>query len=316
VDFFGLPESTLARRYVFGPTGAAGGSDFAAWRKPRGCSMLHIFCLGSGGSGGGGAGEPSNADSGGGGGGASSGFSCVTIPLAVLPDVLYVLVGASTVPGTAGSTSNGGPGNGGRNSRVAIQPDTTVSNILAVSNNAVPGGGAGGLNAAGGNNGGAGGSVPTIATLALMPWASLGIAQFVVGLAGQQGLDAGATSPYTIPLIGQPLPGLGGGGMHTTTPGAGGNYAALANTPFFAGAAAAGGATPGNGDPGHRRWPYHQLYGGAGGGAGGTGVVTGARGGDCGSDAPGCGGGGGGRGNPTGGRGGAGGPGLVILTCW
>jgi hypothetical protein len=105
--------------------------------------------------------------------------------------------------------------------------------------------------------------------------------------------------------------GAGAGGAGTTSADfTGGNYAAIANTPFGATPAAAGGV---NGSNGFKYGQMPLLFGGSGGGASNT--VAGGNGGSA-SGIPGAGGGGGGGGVTTGGAGGNGGPGQIIITCW
>jgi hypothetical protein len=95
-------------------TGTAG---WYTWTKPLGKTMAHIVCFGSGAGGGGGG--ATNTTGGGSGGGASN--STLSIPLNLLPDVLYVQPGLG---GAAGASATGG--SAGNISYVSVYPATTV----------------------------------------------------------------------------------------------------------------------------------------------------------------------------------------------
>jgi hypothetical protein len=286
------------------PTGSTLG--WQIWNKPRNASLLSIIAI-SGGAGGGGArGNTTGLAKGGGGGGGSSGVSRYTYPMYFVPDTLNILVGAGGPGGAGGSTADGTIGTAGQLSYVSIYPATTGNNLFAVSGAAAPLPGVGGTVTTA-----AGGAAGTIATLAGAPWSNFALcATFLAGVVGSAaGSGAGNNAGTTVTpgTAGQITPGCGGGASLAGTA-AGGGYAAIANTPFFAWA---GGATSGGaGQPGFRHMPYPMIYGGCGGGS--IDVGTGGEGGACGYNAPGAGGGGGGGGNP-GGRGGYGGPGLVLM---
>ena len=112
-------------------------TQWETWTKPRGKTMMNILCIGGGGGGGGGFTATAGSARGGGGGGGSSGVSRVTIPLWLVPDILFIQVGA----GGRGVGSGGGTAGSGVLSYVAIHPNTTASNIIAVSGAAAAAGG-------------------------------------------------------------------------------------------------------------------------------------------------------------------------------
>ena len=281
------------------------------WKRPSRASMLNIFCLGGGGGGGGGFAAAAGAARGGGGGGGSSPCTRVTIPLALIPDVLYIQVGT----GGVGKRSGGGAAGAGVLSYVSIYPDSQAFNLLAVSGAAGATGGGTGTGAAVGAAGVGG----TVATLALMP---LGFALGTVELsaAGQVGFAGGAVAG-AVGAAGSfaqtgicTMGGTGGGGT-TSADFAGGLITAITNSVISdlrPQNATAGSITGSSGF--FMRHPFFWSYCGTGGGSSNTGV-----GGNGGTGGPGSGGGGGGggiAGAGIDGQGGDGGPGLVILTCW
>lgn len=309
LGLFDTPEESTARRFVFGPTGVLGSSDFQAWSKgrARGCSMLHVLCIGSGGGGGGGvASNTGGGDSRGGAAGGSSGaITRGLFPLALLPEVLYIAVGYGGTGGPGGAgIANGTVGVNGRHSRVAIYPNTDPANLLVISSNVAALGGPPGQ-----SNASVLGAVAAGAADAI--FGGWGIITSLGGLpsqAGGNGVTPGPFGGVSGPLLGIIQPGCGGAGCVASGL-VGGSYPAWLNTAY---PAIAGGAAGGKGNPGFR---FNGLiYGGTGGGS--SNVGNGGDGGDCGPDAFGAGGGGGGAGLALGGRGGNGGPGLVIFTCW
>lgn len=284
---------------------AQGSTAWQIWTKPSNAKFISIFCLG-GGAGGGAA--YSNAggtnSAAGGGGGACSGHTKALYPASLLPDLLYVQVGAGG-PGGLAQTTTGGAGTAGGNSYVSLGPSTTAVSLLAASNTNAPGGGSGGSVTSGNS-----GIVPSVWVLTSSPFTSFGQIQPQVGLAGLSspnpvGVGAGSTALLTAIFT----PGGGGGGKTTNTIAyAGGSLAAasvLLLTPVNGGAA--GGAA---GDSGYGLFAPLCGVGGGGGGSTISGGGTGGKGGD---GWYGCGGGGGGAG-VTGGGGGKGGDGLVIIT--
>ena len=154
---------------IFTGKSATAGATWETWYKPRGKTMLYIFMVGKGGNGGTGViGAVSTAA--GGGGGGSGGQTVLQLPLALIPDRLYLsLAGVSATTTLA--------------SYIAVAPNTTANNTLAIAN----GGGNGAASA--GTAGGTAGAAGAVATAATMP---LGFA-FASVLAGQAGI-IGATS--------------------------------------------------------------------------------------------------------------------------
>lgn len=312
IDVFSFPKTTgNADVFYFQGSSAVSGSDWIVWEKPRGKTMIDILLVGKGGNGGNGAiGAVSTAA--GGGGGGSGGQTRLTMPLALLPDYLYIsLAGLSATTTLA--------------SYITIQPKLTagagapaVNDTLMIAN----GGGNGG-NAAGATVGalGAAGAIATAGTMPL-GWA---YATALIGHGGLAGNATGASANLAIPLTGLMVTGATGGaglGNAGSTGAAAGTLTGGGVFPSLAGGTAAGSQTvaPGRGQDGYR--PVQGLiygYGGTGGGSTG-GAPTGAgltqAGG--GNGAPGCGGGGSG-GAFTGSAaatGGLGGPAFCFITVW
>lgn len=289
---------------IFTSNATVTNTQWLTWRKSPGDTMCNILCIGGGGGGGGGFTRSAAAAGGGGGSGGSSGQTSVTIPLFLLPDVIYVQVGA----GGIGVGSGGGTAGSGILSYVSIFPNTAAANIIAVSGAAGAAGGGTGTGAAVG----AAGTAGTIATIAAMPLAAAG--QYTV-LAGQIGVAGGAVAgangtAATIPVTGlRCMSGSGGAGT-TSADFAGGLFTAITNSYLSENRPATPASGSNNGSGGPQLWkPFFGFGGGGGsssnsdvGGAGGTGAF-------------GCGGGGGGAGT-TGGKGGDGGSGIVIITSW
>jgi hypothetical protein len=273
------------------------------WQKPRGAKFIHIFAIGGGGGGGGGGVVTSTGTRAGGGGGGSAGFCRGFYPAFLLPDILYVQVGA----GGAGGASQTG-GSAGTTSFVSLTPaqtPTLAPIILSGNTNCGSGGGAGGVST---STAGAAGLVATVPGNAIVGGV-LGLNILAVsGFIGKPGsLSNGAGSPaFTGSNLAQ---GGASGGFRngsTSTFGTGGTNTSgsvilLSNVN--------GGLESGSGDSGYASLvPFCSM---GGGGGGGTLGATGGRGGDGGY---GSGGGGGGSATTTGGRGGKGGDGLVIIT--
>lgn len=273
------------------------------WRKPAGKTMVSIFCLGAGGAGGRG-GQTSNSTAAGGGGGGSGSQTRVSMPLSLVPDVLYVRFGATSLSVSASPQSSG-----------------SDASCFAFANAGGAGGNASGATA------GTGGTAGAAATDADM---QLGFAYAGV-LAGQAGTAGGAANAtggnLTLPTTGLLVSGgTGGGGMSNLVDQSGKNGGAInATTPFpaLAGGLGATNDTTVGGDGLSGLQPLFgvmRLYGGTGGGACFAGSGTSfLRSGNGGNGAPGCGGGGGAGsyvspGVP--GVGGRGGDALVIITCW
>lgn len=302
--WYGLPPDSRCHVYEFLGASTVTNVQWQTWTKPRSISMLQILCIGGGGGGGGGFSAAAAAARGGGGSGGSSGVTRVEVPAHLLPDTLYIQVGA----GGQGVGSGGGTAGSGVLSYVAIHPDTTASNVLAVSGAVAATGGGTGTGAAVG----AAGAGSTIAAIGSMPLAGLGSFNVIAGQAGVAGgAVAGAVgTAITIPVT-STLCQAGSGGAGTTSADfAGGAFTAITNSWLSQQrpATPAAGSNPGSG--GVQLWRPFFSFGGGGGSASNTGV-----GGAGGNGALGAGGGGGGGGT-TGGRGGDGGNGYVLITAW
>lgn len=312
LDLSHLPVNTGASDVqVFYGSSTAAGNDWITWVKPRGKSMIDILLLGKGGDGGTGV-VGANSTAGGGGGGGSGGQTRLTMPLALLPDVLYFSLAGRSATTTLASY-------------VAISPRLaagagapTVNDTLMIAN----GGGNGG-NASGGT-GGAAGAAGAIATAGTMPlgWA------FALALAGQAGIIGGAAvsgGNLTLPVTGLLVTGgTGGGGLPAAAAAgtSGGNITGAGQFPTINGGAGSATATApaAFGTTGFQPIPKLLYLMGGTGGASTHGTATGAglaqsTGGD---GAPGCGGGGMGGALTASSAGavGRGGVALAVVTCW
>ena len=288
------------RTWVFQSPNTSG--DWQMWVKPRGCSFVHIFCLGGGGGGGGGFTGAAGTARGGGAGGGTSAWTRLTKPACILPDVLWVQVGLGGAGGAASTN-----GSSGTNSFVSVQPDGNTYNLLCTSG-ANPGVGGNAGTSSGTAAGGAAGTTATIANAAFM---LLGNFVSTAGRAGATGgvATGGAGGAGAMLASSINATGSGGGGTGTANTNFAGGTCSVASGlifyPTIAGGIAAGGR--GN-DGGFIRKPF-TLGAGTGGGSNGASGVGGSGG----NGGISCGGGGGG-GGVTGGKGGNGGSGLVIIS--
>lgn len=280
--------------------------QWTTWRKPRGCTMVYMLCIGGGGGGGGGFSAAAAAARGGGGGGGSSGGTVIIQPALFVPDVLHLQVGA----GGAGVGSGGGTAGSGVLSLICVYPDIDIRNVILQSGSAAAVGGTTGTGAANGT----GGAASTVAGTANMQWTQMAVRNFVVGQVGAAGgAQTGAAGANSSQPVGSSsfltMGGTGGGGttnadfaggaVNPQTPGLIDN-----SKPAFAPAGS------NNGSGGFLIWAPFFSFPGLGGGASNAGV-----GGNGGPGGPGSGGGGGGGGT-TGGRGGDGGGGLIVMISW
>lgn len=311
LDFSNLPPKYKSTVQIFTATGSTNLTGFQEWIKPRGVSMVSIICVAGGGGGGGGFTRTAGAAGGGGGGGACSGLSRFECPAILLPDVMYIQVGAGGMGGVAS-----GAGAAGLNSYVLTSKTAVSPNMITYSGANAPGGGGGGTGAGAGTAG----TVPTIAALQTAnAWGQWSTIVGIIGALG--GAQTGAVGVTVSAWSGIPLsPGAGGAGC-TATDFAGGAQNATAlldigSQGYYlssAGGIAPGGTAAGVGVDGSsgvmRITPFFNS-GGAGGGSNNSGQA-----GNGGNGGYGCGGGGGGAG-ATGGRGGNGGNGIVIITAW
>lgn len=304
LDVFGLPTDTVADVQIFNVPSTVTNTQWHTWLKPRGKSMVHIVCIGGGGGGGGGFTGAAASARGGGGGGGSSGVTRVTLPAFLCPDRLYVQVGA----GGQGVGSGGGTAGSGVLSYVAVAPNTTASNVLAISGAAAAVGGGTGTGAAVGGSGTAG----TIAVIGSMPLAGMGMFNVIAGQAGAAGgAVAGAVGPATTIAVTSTLTQGGSGGAGTTSADfAGGSVTAIADSLLSEMRPTTAAAGTNNGSGGFVSWKPFFSFAGMGGAA--SNAAAGGAGGNGGYGS----GGGGGGGGTTGGRGGDGGSGLVMIFAW
>tara|TARA_R110000868_G_scaffold337378_1_gene598290 strand:+ start:2459 stop:3355 length:897 start_codon:yes stop_codon:yes gene_type:complete len=273
---------------------------WVTWEKPLGCKMIHIICIGAGSGGGGGRTGASGTDRGGGGGGTGGGVTASTYASILLPDLLYVQVGAGGVGGTAGN--NGGSGG---MSIVSVYPDTNAVNRVCASSNVVAVSGKGSTSSAGG----AGGTAVAVATAATATFLSSGNFLSIANRAGGAGGSSATAGVDVNSLAGTVTsPGAGGGGtdVANTTRSGGFVYA----TPDILENQDGGSGAGGNGRPGFDLCKPFLTLGGTGGASNGTGTGGSGGGGGTGS------GGGGGGAGVTGGVGGNGGDGMIVISCW
>jgi hypothetical protein len=307
-DFRHLAQGITDTQIFIGGSTAAG-SNWSIWQRPLGKTMAMITLIGQGGGGGTGVVGAVSVSAGGAGGG-SGAISKLLVPLAQLPEQLYISCGsAPTGAGIAGY--------------VSIRPNTTVNHLLLFAT----GGPVGGNAAAG--VGGTIGTAAAIATLGSCPLAMLGITTFLAGVQGVAGGAAIAGAFLTLPTTGQMVTGgTGGAGLGATASvgTSGGSFTVpAAPSPFPPQPGGVGGSTattpPQVGQNGCNNviQGLFYSYGGTGGGsthgsATGAGLVQ-ARGGDGGW---GCGGGGMGGAftGSTASVASKGGDGICIITCW
>lgn len=309
LDFTHLPVATgNADVQFFLGDAATVGASWRSWQKPRGKSMLHIMLVGAGGNGGTGV-VGANSVSAGGAGGQSGAITNQIIPLAFLPDTLYLSLAGIKPTATANFAS-----------LIAIAPVNTANNILTFANGGLHGGnGAAGV-------GGTVGTAAAIATAANMPlgWSFITSVCFAsqVGTAGGAAIAAVALA---LPTTGAFVTGGTGGGGLPAAAATGTNCGNITGAGIFTsnlgGVGSATATVPAQwGNPGMQPVARLGYYIGGTGAASTHGTATGAGlvQGSGGDGAPGCGGGGMG-GALTGssvGRVGFGGPAFAILTCW
>jgi hypothetical protein len=303
IDIFGLPD-TSDNFQIFNVNGL---SDWQTWIKPRNCRLVSFLVIGGGGGGAGGA-SGSSINRLGGAGGGSSGISRGIYPANMLPDILYIEVGAGGIGGS--SATNGGAGN---LSYISVEPDTTPAFVLLASGAAAAGGGGGATLATAG-------VASTIFNQTNYNLSYLGITNLIAGGAGGAGgaNTGGNGSQSNASMVTQPGSG-GGGSSSLNSNGAGGGIAVQGNLiPVAIGGGAGGSSataqsgikvlTPSTNSLGIRLPFFNSATAGGGGNGAGTGGAGG-------NGAYGCGGGGGGAGT-IGGRGGNGGDGIVIITSY
>jgi hypothetical protein len=289
LDEWHLPDNSRAQQ-VFNYTG-----DFEVWAKPRGITMVHLIAIGGGAGGACGYAGSTSTLRGGGSGGCQGGQINALFPASLIPDLLYINVGAGsagTASGTTASASSGGV------TYVCFYPSTTYYWINA---NGGTGGNPGTSSAGGAASGSATASIATSPQIAL----TTAVAGTTSASAGSNGSAAAATVNNGLQTV---YGGAGGGGASAANGDtAGGGMQAF--LPYLPAGIPGGTAAGGAGQNGIALVKPMIFYGGTGGGsyAAGTGGAGG-------NGATGCGGGGGG-GGLTGGAGGNGGNGLVVITC-
>jgi hypothetical protein len=295
-----------------------GATAWQTWVKPRNSKFIQIFCLGGGAGGGSGVRGTAGSTRAGAGGGGSGGITRALYPAFLLPDTLYIQVGAggAFLQGTATGTT----GNAGGISYVSIAPTTTAISVLAQSSNA---GALGGASIASSTTN-AGGAAATVWTTGSAPFTALGVLNLSAGVAGGISTNASTTAIVNVQALGTNIVtgGAGAGGNNQVTAG---SYSATAGASIISASAILVNTVPGGltgsligtGNPGGSGYGSLTTFCGTG-GAGGSGQASGSfSGGNGGNGWYGCGGGGGGAATITtgiGGSGGKGGDGLVIIT--
>ena len=311
IDVFNL-TNTIIQNQVFYTKGV---TDWQVWNKPNNCRFIFIMCIGGGGGGGAGQNGAGSTSRQGGGGGGSASVSVAFYPSYVIPDTLFLQVGAGGIGGRGGITPLSGAD--GNISYVSVESNSTAINILLQSDTASAGGGV---------VGGAGGTAGTGGTA----WLGTGVisdCSFANSVAGQSGTTGGvAGTPTAITIGGVITTGGAGGGGYSAGVNTGGSITGSSFIPTITGG---GGNINLNGVDGSGgycslnpsllgsiRQPIF-FTGGAGGGTSNN--FTGGAGGNASFGS----GGGGGVGSTTGGvgangsgAGGKGGDGLIIITCF
>lgn len=284
------------------------------WNKPKGCSLVYMLCIGGGGGGGGGMLYNSATNHSGGGGGGGSAMGMLMVQASLLPDTLFVQVGAGGIGGTTnGYGVAGTAGTAGTRSYVSTTPSITavVNNTVLLSGDSAGSGGAGGTTTIAA--GGAGGVIGSIGN---MPFAGMGYYQLIAGQAGTNTSVGANGNSIAIPTTSVCcMGGTGGGSYAAGSDTRGGDVTAITNSYLseIRPATPAIGAV--NGSGGFNILKPFFSFGGIG---GGSATGAGGSGGNGGIGYYGSGGGGGGAvtaGAPdgSGGRGGDGGGGLVII---
>lgn len=311
MDIFNVPNFNESNK-IFLPNA----TSWQTWNKPAGVKFIYFYIVGGGGSGGGGR-TGGNNSGGGGAGGGSSAIAVGLYPAIVLPDILYLQVGTGGLSVGAGIS-----GSSGGISYVAVEPNTTGTNIIMQSGAVGAGGGGAGTNS--GTGAGAAGSAGTIWQYINNPLTSIGM---ISALAGQAGAAGGQNTPSVGGSITPSMPisgGAGGGGVSAGgTQTAGGNITGSGFLSTLSGGTTASTATlPGM--PGYSLTnPVGESFidgplfftGGSGGASAGNAIIT--TGGLGGNGSYGSGGGGGGASYAsTGGSSGKGGDGLVLIVAW
>jgi hypothetical protein len=309
-DNFGLGSAGVSDVQMFFNVSTTATSNWVEWKKPRGKSMVGMWAIGGGGGGGGGAASATTSAAGGGSGGGSGGLARVILPAFLVPDVLWISVGAAGIGGaSAGAGGNGGISyvSMGEYPLGALASYTAASNLFLMSSAAGGGGGAAGTN--GGAAGGSAATVPVITSQIMGGYAGWWFGNLgLIGGAGGAGTGPVAPVNYFLEMTGLPVSGGAGGGSKAATSTSGANI--IDNGGRFVTITGGTSGTTNPGDAGITLWNPFQSCGGAGGAGFSGNIGGGGGGGGLGS------GGGGGGGGTTGGIGGMGGGGLVIMMAW
>ncbi len=311
IDVFNIPNSDL-KTQIFYTTASGATNQWQTWSKPANAKMIYFTVIGGGAGGAGGFASVGTRNGGAGGGGSS--LTIGLFPASVLPDTLYIQVGAGGAGSTGtptGTATNPLSGNSGSLSYVSISASTDNANVILASGTVAARGGAGGTS----GTGGAGGTAFSDNNSII---AKIGI---VYSIAGQAGGNSGAGAVgNSITVTNLPITGgAGGGGATSSLSYSGGSINSFAFLPTLF-----GGISGSTGSNGFDSKIFNNnntsidnillLTGGAGGGG-----ASGITGGNGGNGAYGSGGGGGGAGSNaspfSGGTGGNGGNGIVIITC-
>jgi hypothetical protein len=269
LDLIHLPSGNGASDIqTFIGTSTAAGQNWTTWIKPRGKTMCSIFMVGKGGNGGTGV-VAANSLAGGGGGGGSGAQISLTMPLALLPDQLFVSMAGISATTTLASY-------------IAIAPPLGAGGGGPVANNVlimVNGGGNGGNASAG--TGGAAGAAGAVSASTGMPLGWMWVDLTVPGSAGGVGGAAVTAANVALPTNGLLVTaGTGGGGLPAAaaTGTSGGNLTGAGVFPTISGGVGSATATaPADfGRSGCQPVPKLAYWMGGTGGASTHGTATGA----------------------------------------
>jgi hypothetical protein len=264
-------------------------STWRTWVKPTQYNNFIIYVCG-GGAGGTGANSGSGSSLVGGGGGGGGCLITLNTPSYLLPETLYINIGAGGAGGASATGSNGGA------TYLNYFPNTNTANTIIVANGGVA---ATFLNAVAGGAGGAFSVNQSIFSIG----GNNGSSGTVAGLGTGIGSAGGNFSITTSCIYG----GTGGAGLGSSLQTySGGDILASNIHPQLNGGASGGG----NGNSGYViKKPFTAL----GGTGGGSNASVGGAGGAGGNGIMGSGGGGAGAGRISGVRGGRGGDGFIII---
>jgi hypothetical protein len=283
-------------------------TQWQTWIKPQEYSNFIIYVCGAGGGGGSGITITYTYNRSGGGGGGGGALTIINTPSYLLPETLYIQVGAGGAGGPAISPSASGTTGG--TSYLCYYPSTSTPNLIVQSNG---GGGGGGGQSNAASTGGAGGTAfsnPSIFSYSSTSGAS-GI-----------GDGAGSAGSNFIPNTSCIFGGASGGGVSNSSTSPGTNGGNIINSDLFNqinGGISTGYPVTANSTPGGIGYlikkPFTSISGAGGGSVGGINTAFSAGAG--GSAIFGAGGGGGGMYSANSGlrngAGGKGGDGFVII---